>query len=210
MATESVLEEPALIYRPFREEEVERLTTYRQDVERFTAMDFFTDPTRSMGPKKPGEVRRFSLNDVNDEATHAVMGIFRSLFTHNEPSSFRSIVKLVKSHVKHSERRQDALDDLNRLLRWEQDELKRTPIRLLRGDVEFTPVENIKAHLHGVYLHKDPARRRELQPFPSDLSRAEMLGKVYVLAQVYWIGRNVVVAILEEPRVLMTGSTKAA
>ena len=32
--------------------------------------------------------------------------------------------------------------------------------------------------------------------------RGEMLGKVYALAQVYWIGRNIVTPILQEPSLL--------
>jgi hypothetical protein len=41
---ESVLEKPPEIYWPFRDGEVERLATYKTDVETLTRMAFFTDP----------------------------------------------------------------------------------------------------------------------------------------------------------------------
>jgi hypothetical protein len=55
MVEESALEQPAEIYNPFDRDEIECLTTYKDDVERWTSMAFFTDPTRSLGPKKLGE-----------------------------------------------------------------------------------------------------------------------------------------------------------
>jgi hypothetical protein len=199
MADESALEHPAEVYNPFDADEIERLTTYKDDVERWTSMAFFTDPTRSLGPKKPGEERTIRLADVDEEAAHAAMGIFRSLYTGTEPTSFRKTMNLLKRHVRPSARRQEALHDLGAMQDWEKKEIARTPIKIVRGEQEFTPEANIKAHLHGVFLHKDPARRRELEPFPDGLLRGEMLGKVYALAQVYWIGRNIVAPILEEP-----------
>jgi hypothetical protein len=188
MPDESVLERPADVYNSFDAAELELLRTYNADVERLTTMDFFTDPTRSMGPRKPGEERTIALADVDDEAVYAVIGIFRSLFTHAEPTSFRRVINLVKRHVKSSSHRKEALEDLDAMIRWEEQELARTPIKILRGEQEFTPTMNVKAHLHGIYLHKDPDRRKELQGFPPELMRGEMLGKVYALAQVYWIG----------------------
>lgn len=202
MAEESALEHPAEIYNPFDRDEIERLATYKDDVERWTSMAFFTDPTRSLGPKKPGEERTIRLADVDDEATHAVMGIFRSLYTGTEPTSFKRTMNLLKSHLRPSPRRDEALHDLRAMQDWEKNEIERTPIKLVRGEQEFTPAVNIRAHLYGVYLHKDPGRRRELKSFPDDFIRGEMLGKIYVLAQVYWIGRNIVTPILEESSLL--------
>jgi hypothetical protein len=208
MVEKSTLEHPAEIYSPFDEDEIECLATYKDDVERWTSMAFFTDPTRSLGPKKPGEERTIRLADVDDEAAHAVMGIFRSLYTGTEPTSFKRTMNLLKSHVRPSPRRDEALHDLRAMRDWEKKEIARTPIKIVRGEQEFTPEANIKAHLHGIYLHKDPARRRELEPFPYDLMRGEMLGKVYALAQVYWIGRNIVAPILDESS--LRGSVRAS
>lgn len=202
MPDESVLERPADVYNSFDAAELELLRTYNADVERLTTMDFFTDPTRSMGPRKPGEERTIALADVDDEAVYAVMGIFRTLFTHTEPTSFRRVINLVKRHVKPSSHRKEALEDLDAMIRWEEQELACTPIKILRGEQEFTPTMNVKAHLHGIYLHKDLDRRKELQGFPPELMRGEMLGKVYALAQVYWIGHNIVAGILTEPSLL--------
>ncbi len=169
MAEESALEHPAEIYNPFDRDEIERLATYKDDVERWTSMAFFTDPTRSLGPKKPGEERTIRLADVDDEATHAVMGIFRSLYTGTEPTSFKRTMNLLKSHLRPSPRRDEALHDLRAMQDWEKNEIERTPIKLVRGEQEFTPAVNIRAHLYGVYLHKDPGRRRELQVLPRRL-----------------------------------------
>lgn len=203
MADESVLEHPAEIYSPFDADEVERLATYKDDVERWTSMAFFTDPTRSLGPKKPGEERTFRLSDIDDEAAHAAMPLFRSLYTGTEPTSFKSTMNLLKRHVRPSPHRDEALHDLQAVKDWEKEEIAHTlGLKLKLGEQEFTPEANIKAHLHGVYLHKDPARRRELKPFPDGLVRSEMLGKAYTLGQVYWIGRNIVAPILEEPSLL--------
>lgn len=202
MVDESALEHPAEVYSPFDADEIERLAIYKDDVERWTSMAFFTDPTRSLGPKKPGEERTIRLADVDGEAVDAAMPIFRSLYTGTEPTSFRSIMNLLKRHVRPSSRGDEALHDLRAMRDWEKREIARTPIKMVVDEQEFTPEANIKAHLHGVFLHKDPARRRELEPFPDGLVRGEMLGKVYVLAQVYWIGRNTVAPILEEPSLL--------
>ncbi len=208
MAEESTLEHPTEIYSPFNGDEIQCLATYKDDVERWTSMAFFTDPTRSLGPKKPGEERTIRLADVDDEATHAVMGIFRSLYTGTEPTSFKRIMNLLKSHLRPSPRRDQALRGLRAVQDWEKEEIARTPIKIVRGEQEFTPEANIKAHLHGIYLHKDPARRRELEPFPDDLMRGEMLGKVYALARVYWIGRNIVAPILDEPSLVVASERR--
>ena len=133
-----------------------------------------------------------------------------TLYTPNEPTSFRHTMNLLKSHLRPSTYRPEALRELRKMGQWEKDEIDRTPIKIIRGHVEFTPDANIKAHLHGVYLHKDPDRRRELDPFPLELMRGEMLGKVYALAQVYWIGRNIVAPILDEPALLSSGPSAAA
>lgn len=211
MSEESVLERPpAEIYCPFDAAEADRLATYKNDVESFTSMAFFTDPTRSLGPRQPGEGRTIRLADVDEEAVRAVMPLFRSLYVPTEPTSFRRTMNLLKRRLRPSPHRDEALRELRKMGQWEKDELKRTPIKIVRGDIEFTPDANIHAHLHGVYLHKDPDRRRELDPFPADLMRGEMLGKVYALAQVYWIGRNIVAPILEEPLLLPAGSGMAA
>jgi hypothetical protein len=203
MADESALEHPAEIYSPFDADGVERLTTYKADVERWTSMAFFTDPTRSLGPKQPGEERTIRLADVDDEAVHAVMGIFRTLYKGNEKTSFKSTMNLLGRHVKPSPRHDEALRDLQAVKDWEKQEIARTQgLKIVRGGQEFTPEANIKAHLHGVYLHKDPEHRRELAPFPDGMLRGEMLGTVYALGQVYWIGRNIVAPILDEPSLL--------
>jgi hypothetical protein len=42
------------------------------------------------------------LTDIDAEAEHAVMGLFRSLYVRTESTSFRSIMRLLKGHLRPS------------------------------------------------------------------------------------------------------------
>jgi hypothetical protein len=68
----------------------------------------------------------------------------------------------------------------------------------------MTPHDIVRAYLYSQYLHDDVKLGQELAEFEpfDEVLRDEFLRVVYVLARVYYVGRNVVKPILEEPSLL--------
>jgi hypothetical protein len=88
---------------------------------------------------------------------------------------------------------------------WSRELLNNNAMTIMRGHVKMTAEEIIDLYLHGRYLHKDPAKRAELEAFPArEAMHGEFLRAVQLLGHVYYIVRNVVAAVLDEPSVLLT------
>jgi hypothetical protein len=206
MAEESPLAQVAEIYTPFDAAEVDRLTKYVSNVETMTDRSFFANPTRSLriegGDDQPTTVR---LLDIDEEAVEAVTGRFRRLYMPTEAASFRRTFELLKRHVvRRSPPREVVMRELAEFGPWEQKMLNATPVTIMRGGVRMTPDQIVRAYLYSRYLHDDVKLGQELaafEPFDEAL-RDEFLRVMHVLARVYYVGRNVVKPILEEPSLL--------
>jgi hypothetical protein len=205
MAEESPLEHVAEIYAPFLTAAARHLRTYVDDVETIAGMAFFANPTRSMtiegGTDQPLTVK---LNDIDDEAVYAVVGLFRSLYVPTEPTSYRRTLKLLKTHLRESPRREACVTAVRDLERWEKEVLKTSAIQFIVNDTPVTTHEIITMFLNAQYSHKDGDKGEWLDAFgvAREAMRGEFLRAIYVLVKVYWVGRNVVKPILEEPSLL--------
>jgi hypothetical protein len=203
MAEESSpLEHVAAIYAPFDAAEARRLRTYVEDMETITGMAFFANPTRSMriegGTVQPVTVK---LNDIDDEAVHAVMGLFRSLYVPSEPTSYRSIMKLLKRHLCESQHREACFHALRDLERWEKEVMASSMVRFSLNGTPISTHEIITKFLYAQYSHKDGDKGEWLDTFgvAREALRGEFLRAIYVLVKVYWVGHNVVKPILTTP-----------
>jgi len=206
MAQESPLADVAAIYTPFDAAEVDRMDKFVTNVEAMTARSFFADPTRSLriegGEHQPTTVR---LLDIDEEAIDAVTPRFRRLYMPTEAASFHKTFELLKRHVvRRSPPREAVLRELAAFEPWEQKMLNATPVTIMRAGERMTPHEIVEAYLYAEYLHDDVKlgmKLAEFEPFDEAL-RDEFLRVMYVLARVYYVGRNVVKPILEESSLL--------
>jgi hypothetical protein len=205
MVAESPLEHVAEIYSPFDAAETDRLQTYVLDVETLTQLGFFADPGRSLRREGVKIGNRINLLDIDEEAVRAVVGLFRSLHLPGERTSFFKTFDMLKRHVvRGSSRRAPVLRELDAFLHWEKELLDRTSTKIVVRGRTITAHEIVDAYLHGHYLHKDAGlwRRTGLHAVPKGLSKNEFLNVMYTVAQVYWVGRNVVKSILNVPSLL--------
>jgi hypothetical protein len=151
------------------------------------------------------------LTDIDEEAVHAVVPLFRSLYVPTEPTSYRRTLNLLKRHVHESPRREAAIGALKDLGRWERDSLNNNAMSIVRNNVRMTADHIIKLYLNGQYLHKDRELHDQLDAFlMPEVLRAEFLRAIRLLGSVYWIGRNVVAAVLETPSLVPAVSVSAA
>jgi hypothetical protein len=204
---ESPLESAAEIYRPFDAAEVKRLRAFVADVEGLSESALFTDQTNVF--KISGEINqpiKQELEYPGEEAIHAAVGRFRSLYNSNELTSYSQILKLLGRHAHEHEspRQREALDALKDLRKWEGEALAESSgIEInFNGEVLTAPVL-IDMFFHGHYLHKGNDLSDKLDAFPlRGLLLSEFIRAMQVLMRVYWVGRNVVAQILETPSLL--------
>jgi hypothetical protein len=205
--TESPLELAADIYTPFDHAEARRLHNFVADVEGLRDSALFSDPTNvftiSGGVNQP---LKQELKYAGEEAVHAVVGRFRQLYKHDESTSYNQILKLLGRHVheRESPHQRGALDALKELRNWEGEARKATSgVQIkVNNDVLTGPIL-IELFLHGHYLHKGNEKSDRLEAFPlRAMLLSEFIRAMTVLMQVYWVGRNVVVLILETPSLL--------
>jgi hypothetical protein len=205
MAEESPLEFVTEIYAPFDTAEARHLRTYVDDVETIAGMAFFANPTRSMsiegGTDQPLTVK---LNDIDDEAVYAVVGLFRSLYVPTEPTSYRRTLKLLKRHLRESPHREACVRALRDLERWEKEVSKTSAVQFIVNETPVSTQEIITMFLNAQYSHKDGDKAEWLDAFgvAREALRGEFLRAIYVLVKVYWVGRNVVKPILETASLL--------
>jgi hypothetical protein len=213
--SDSVLRLAGELYSPFDPRETRRLRGYVQLVEDLASSTFFqsgeqklTLSTDAGGPLKT------TLDYPGEEAVRAVVGLFRQLYNHNEPTSYNQILKLLGRHVheRDSAHRDTGLEELRALREWEKDALRPTmelkwqhirPDGTLAYEEELTPAVLIDLFLHGRYLHQGNEKSDKLDAWPlAHLAQHSFFGAMSALSQVYWVGANVVREILKTPALL--------
>jgi hypothetical protein len=204
---ESSLESASEIYRPFDAAEVKRLRNFVGDIEGLASSVLFTNPTNTVRiSAEANQPLKQELDFAGDEAIHAVVGRFRQIFNQHEPTSYASIMKLLSMHVneRDSALQHEALDEIKALRKWEKEahDLK-GGVEINVNDETMTGPILIDLFLHGHYLHKGNEKSDQLEAFPlRAMLLSEFIRAMTVLMRVYWVGRNVVVLILETPSLL--------
>ncbi|HEV3000031.1 MAG TPA: hypothetical protein VGW75_04755 [Solirubrobacteraceae bacterium] len=210
------MEHASVIYSPFSVVETARLRQFVADVEELAASTFFENPGGKITIRAGiDQTLTTQFNYAGEEAVRAVVGLFRQLYSHNEPTSFHAICQLLADHVRErgSELMREALDALN-----EYRELER---RILKGEGEIamqmtrrhtdgtetterlTPRLLIDLFLHGHYLHKGNAKSDKLAQWPiPDMAKHVFFGAITRLRNLWWAGRNAVRRILSCPELL--------
>jgi hypothetical protein len=203
---ETPLELPAQIYSPFDAAEVKRLRNYVADVEGLRHSTFFKNPNTSL--RISGHVDQpltAALDYPGEEAVHAVVGRFRQIHNHSEPTSYNQVLKLLGRHVheRESPLQLQAQAALKKLRDWEGEVAKISGVAIdVNGEALTGPIL-IDLFLHGHYLHKGNAKSDKLDAFPMPLLLLnEFIAAMLRLMHVYWIGRNAVAYLLDTPSLL--------
>jgi hypothetical protein len=210
--TESVLRLAADIYTPFGAQETRRLRGYIADVEELVGSTFFQPGEQKLTlSAELGGPLRSSLTYPGEEAVRAVVGLFRQLYNHHEPTSYHQILKLLSRHAheRGSEHRDAAVAELKALREWEKEALRPTialkwqharPDGSIAHEEDLTPEVLIDLFLHGKYLHKGNDKSDKLDAWPyAHLLQQSFFGAMIALSQVYWVGRNVVAQVVTVP-----------
>jgi hypothetical protein len=213
--TDSVLRLAAEIYSPFDARESRRLRTYVADVEELVGSTFFQPSEQKLTVSSEiGGPLQTTLAYPGEEAVRAVVGLFRQLYAHHEPTSYHQIFKLLSRHAhnRESEHRDTATAELRALRDWEKEALKPTMALTWQharadGSIEFeedlTPEVLIDLFLHGKYLHKGNAKSDKLDAWPlAHVAQDSFFGAMTTLSHVYWVGHNVVAEVLKVPALL--------
>lgn len=209
-----MLRQAGQIYVAFDVKETRRLRQYVADVEELVGSSFFS-PGKEMLTlsSELGAPLQTQLTYAGEEAVRAIVGLFRQLYNHREPTSYNQILKLLSKHADdHNGPLQDqAIEALRELQKWEKNALRPTvalnwrhvgPEGQVREEV-LTPAVLIDLFLHGRYLHKGNQKSDKLDAWPlADAAQHSFLGAIRALSQVWWVGRNVVSAVLGEPALL--------
>ena len=204
-AGDSPLEHPADIYNPFDASESKRLQTYADDVEKLFAFRFFHGPNLSVTIAEPGVGD--TLEGPDDEAVHAIAGLFRSLYLDHEPTSYNAILKLLSRsvHERDAPRQRAATEELRNLRKWKERALSAGINTFTASGLELTPEVLIDVFLNTAYLHKDDAKIGALEGLQGDtFLMFEFLGAVQRLSEVFWIGRLAVSPILKTASLLQS------
>lgn len=208
--SESVLPLAAKIYSRFDVGESRRLRSYVTDVEELVGSAFFQPSEQKLTlSAELGGPLESTLTYAGEEAVRAVVGLFRQLYNHREPTSYNQILKLLSRHAheRASEHRVAAITELKALREWEKEALR--PVIALKwrharpdGSIAYeedlTPEVLIDLFLHGKYLHKGNEKSDKLDAWPfAHLLQQSFFGAMTALSQVYWVGRNVVQEVLK-------------
>jgi hypothetical protein len=214
------LAQPKEVYRPFTVEESALLNGFVASVRRLGRMRFFDQVPTTASQHWDGAGIRGEMKEPDDEAVQAAIGAFRPIYKASEPQSAAAILNILKRSVRAraGDRRDDSLEEIASLRKWQQDELKagiglgitfEYPTHQHRVD----PAAILDAYFHGQYLHyandksQLASRLDGLDPWPR-YTLYTVMGK---LTRVYWVIANVVELILKEPDLLdapaPTGST---
>lgn len=213
--SDSVLRLAGQIYSPFDPRETRRLRNYVSDVEELVASAFFQPGEQKLTlSAEMGGPLLSTLVYPGEEAVRAVVGLFRQLYNHHEPTSYDQIIKLLSRHAQErgSQHRDVAVAELRALRAWEKDALRPTialkwqhtrPDGSMAYEEDLTPEVLIDLFLHGKYLHKGNEKSDKLEAWPlAHIAQQSFFGAMTALAQVYWVGRNVVAEVLEVPTLL--------
>jgi hypothetical protein len=212
---DSVLTLASEIYSAFDAQESRRLREYVQDVEDLIGSAFFhSGKQRLTISAEAGGPMQTTLAYPGEEAVRAIVGLFRQLYNHHEPTSYHQILKLLSRHAheRKSEHRDAAVAELKALRDWEKEALRPVmelkwqhtrPDGLLAYEDELTPTVLIDLFLHGKYLHKGNEKSDKLAAWPlAHLLQDSFFGAMKQLSQIYWVGRNVVAEVLKVPALL--------
>jgi hypothetical protein len=214
--TDSVLRLAAEIYSPFDARETRRLREYVESVEDLVESAFFKHGKNTVTlSAEAGGPLMSTIDYPGEEAVRAVVGLFRQLYNHHEPTSYNSVLKLLGHHVneRDSAHREAAVAELRALRVWEKEALRPTMQLIWQhtrtdGTVEeeeLTPAVLIDLFLHGRYLHRGNEKSDKLDAWPmAHLAQQSFFGAMMTLSQVYWVGANVVREILKVPALLDT------
>lgn len=218
--TDSVLRLAGDIYSPFNAGETRRLRTYVEDVEALVGSAFFQPGEQKLTlSAEMGGPLQSTLVYPGEEAVRAVVGLFRQLYNHHEPTSYHQITKLLSRHAheRGSEHRDAAVAELKALRDWEKDALRPTmalkwqharPDGTIAHEEDLTPEVLIDLFLHGKYLHKGNEKSDKLDGWPyAHLLQHSFLGAMTALSQVYCVGRNVAAEVLTVPSLLNAAPT---
>jgi hypothetical protein len=213
--SDSVLRLAAEIYSPFNVRETRRLRGYVSDVEELVGSAFFQPGEQKLTLSADmGGPLQTTLVYPGEEAVRAVVGLFRQLYNHHEPTSYHQVFKLLSRHAheRGSEHRAAAVVELRALRDWEKDALRPTiglTWQHARSDgsiayeEDLTPEVLIDLFLHGKYLHKGNEKSDKLAAWPlAHVAQQVFFSAMTALSQVYWVGRNVVAEALRTPALL--------
>lgn len=214
--TESVLRLAGDIYTPFDVRETRRLRGYITDVEELVGSKFFQPREQKLTlSAEMGGPLQSSLTYPGEEAVRAVVGLFRQLYNHHEPTSYHQILKLLSRHAheRGSEHRDAAVAELKALREWEKEALRPTialkweharPDGSIAHEDDLTPEILIDLFLHGKYLHKGNDKSDKLDAWPlAHVMQQSFFGAMIALSQVYWVGRNVVAQVVTVPSLVV-------
>lgn len=213
-ARDSVLRQPRQIYAPFDIGETRRLRQYVADVEELVGSSFFSpgEETLTLTSELGGPLQT-KLTYAGEEAVRAIVGLFRQLYNHHEPTSYHQTLKLLIEHAweKQGPLREQAVEELRGLRAWEKEALRPTVAMKTQttgadgqvvNEEELTPTVLIDLFLHGRYLQGNE-KSAKLEAWPlAHVAQHTFLGAIRSLSQVWWVGRNVVAQALAEPALL--------
>jgi hypothetical protein len=201
---ESVLRLAEETYAPFDAHETRRLRGYISDVEELVGSRFFQPGEQKLTlSAEIGGPLQSTLVYPGEEAVRAVVGLFRQLYNHHEPTSYHQILKLLSRHAheRGAEHRDAAVAELKSLrpaidLKWQHAR----PDGSIAYEEDLTPEVLIDLFLHGKYLHKGNEKSDKLDAWPyAHLLQQSFFGAMFGLSQVYWVGRNVVAEVFKVP-----------
>lgn len=210
----SILVQAHAIYDPFDQRETGRLRGYVEDVEELISSRFFGEGTLSLSISiETGGSVTSTLQYPGEEALRAVVGLFRQLYNHHEPTSYHQILKLLSGHVlRDSEHRRVAVGELREFRDAEKEALKPKLALDLRGvsptgddskERSYTPAVLIDLFLHGKYLHKGNEKSDQLAAWPqAHLTQFAFYDALASLTELYCVGANVVREVLKVPELL--------
>jgi len=212
---ESVLCLAEEIYTPFDAGETRRLRSYIADVEELVGSRFFQPGEQKLTlSAEIGGPLQSTLVYPGEEAVRAVVGLFRQLYNHHEPTSYHQMLKLLSRHAheRGSEHRDAAVAELKSLREWEKDALRPTIVlkwERAREDgsiadtEDLTPAVLIDLFLHGKYLHKGNEKSDKLDAWPlAHVAQQVFFDAMINLSRIYWVGRNVVAEVVKVPTLL--------
>jgi hypothetical protein len=202
----SVLDRPADVFTRFSALETKRLREYVEDVQELAASALFAGSNSgwkwqlSGGDDEPA-VQTWSY--PGERAVRNAAVVFRPLYKDGEGASYARTMKLLTGHVADGRDKDEALGQLRDLRKWKAEALQiRTMAFNVNGE-DLTPARLIDLWLHGKYLHKGNEKSDFLDALPhAAMLQAEFMDAMHRLARVFWVGRNVVVAVLSEPTLL--------
>jgi len=209
---ESILRLAEEIYTPSDPSETRRLRGYISDVEELVGSRFFQLEEQKLTlSAEIGGPLQSTLVYPGEEAVRAVVGLFRQLHNHHEPTSYHQILKLLSRHAheRSSEHRDAAVAELKGLREWEKDALRPTialkwehvrPDGSIADAEDLTPAVLIDLFLHGKYLHKGNEKSDKLDAWPlAHVAQQVFFDAMINLSKVYWVGRNVAAEVVTVP-----------